>query len=175
MPCLSSCLAASLGTSPNPAATSSTEKCFFPVADATRSIKQRVVATPPNQRLIRQISRNEASISADGHASESRISGWLIRCMVRSVIRPSSHECSRLDGQGCQIDITASMKTLDPTGSKGRACGRDVRALCGILGVLRGQRLSQRSLGIAKSANKYRSAQTSASSSSSNCLLYRSQ
>ena len=54
MPFRNSCLPASLGTSPYPAATSSSEKCFSPTAVATRSIRLRVVETPPNQRLMRQ-------------------------------------------------------------------------------------------------------------------------
>src|SRR5258708_22079323 len=74
-----------LETSPSAAATSSTEKFLLALVDATRSINLRVVETPPNQRLMRQISRSDASASIGGQASESRISAVLMRCMAISV------------------------------------------------------------------------------------------
>ena len=49
---------------------------------AVFEMAMRVVATPPNHRLMRHRSRREASASTGGQASESRISAWLIRCMV---------------------------------------------------------------------------------------------
>src|SRR5579871_5923088 len=129
MPLRESCWPTSRGTSPWPAATSRTEKCFCPVTFATRSISLRVVATPPNQRLMRHRSCSEVSTSAGGQASESRISCELIRCMILVPLReveqlveprtPSSGEylsalalCHCLGGRG-RPPLHAEMFTSD--------------------------------------------------------------
>ncbi len=82
IPLLERSAAAARGTAPNPAATSSTENFLLPVAAETRSIRLRVVDTPPNHLLMTQISRSDFSTSAGGQVFESRISSESTRCMV---------------------------------------------------------------------------------------------
>ena len=118
IPLRASRCAASLGTSPNPAATSSMENCFWPVARATLSIILRVVATPPNQRLMRDMSRSEAATSSLVRAvvgvQDFRYVEPLHREQCRRVCSgDSSRRCARLDfrfGRPCRralLDWTA--------------------------------------------------------------------
>src|SRR6202042_2448076 len=91
------------GISPNPDATSRTVKWCFCVLDATRSISLRVVETPPNHRLMRDISRSDLEISAGGQSSESRISGVLTLRMRTSVDEAVSWICHRGSRSGLRL------------------------------------------------------------------------
>ena len=84
------------GTSPRPAATSSSEKRVVPVSRATRSIIFCVVAIPPNQRFTRPITSSTAWASPGEQTSESRISGASIRCMGEAIGWRTVRACARL-------------------------------------------------------------------------------